>query len=287
MAEFFANLTPAALKAKFLFYLPNIFKAILIFIAFFILYYICSFILKRILRRMNTERALINIINTIFKVLLIVFALAVALKQFGVNVSTALAGVGVVGIAIGFAAQDALSNIIAGFLIFFDKPFKVGDYITYSGEYGRIEKITIRSTRIRTQDNTYVVIPNQKIINDVVIDHSTDYTTRVVIPVGIAYKESVDKAREAILKKVVLINGVIRKPGPDVVVDALGDSSVKLLVRVWISDASIERRVHFATTEMVKLALDEAGIKIAPPQLELHMDNPKNSATKKTLNAKK
>jgi small conductance mechanosensitive channel len=281
MSKFFFNLEPSVIKTKFIELLPNIFGSISILISFVILYFILSFILKFILRKFNVQKALINIINTILKVLLLLIAIVVVAKQLGINVSSALAGIGVVGIAIGFASQDALSNIIAGFFIFIDKPFRVGDYLTYQNEYGRVEEITIRSTRIRTQDNTYVVIPNQKIINDILVDHSTNGDTRIVIPVGIAYKESIEKAREAILKKVAMIDGVVDRPAPDVVVDQLGDSSVKLLVRVWIRDASIERRVYFATTEMTKKALDEAGIEIAFPHLQLFVDDVKDSVIEK------
>lgn len=281
MEKLLANLEPAALKARLVGNLSNLFGAILILICFYILYRLISFLLKRILKRTRVEKVLINIIDTILRVILLVFALIMVAKMFGINVSSALAGIGVVGIAVGFAAQDTLSNIIAGFLIFIDKPFRVGDYITYADEYGRIEEITIRSTRIRTQDNTYVVIPNQKIINEVLIDHSSKGDTRVVITVGIAYKESIKEAREAILKKVATINGILKTPASDVVVDQLGESSVKLQVRVWIGDAAIERRIHFATTEAVKEALDEAGIEIAYPHLQLVMDDAKKDAINK------
>lgn len=281
MPNLFFNIEPSVVKAKFASLFPNIFDSIIILFSLFVLYFAISFLLKFILKKFRVEKALINIIDVILRVVFLVVAILVTAKQFGINVYSTLAGVGVVGIAIGFAAQDALSNVIAGFLIFIDKPFRVGDYITYQNEYGRIEEITIRSTRIRTQDNTYVVIPNQKIINDVLIDHTANGDTRIVIPVGIAYKESIDKAREVILKRVSTIDGVIEKPAPDVVVDQLGDSSVKLLVRVWIRDSSLERRVYFATTEATKKALDEAGVEIAFPHLQLVVEDIKDGAMQK------
>lgn len=281
MSKLFFNIEPSVLKAKFISLLPNILASLSILVSFVILYFITSFLLRFILRKAKVEKALINIISNIYMVLLGIIALVMIAKQLGINVSSTLAGVGVIGIAIGFASQDALSNIIAGFFIFIDKPFRVGDYITHQNEYGRIVEITIRSTRIRTQDNTYVVIPNQKIINDVVIDHTSNGDTRVVIPVGIAYRASIDKAREVILKKVAMIDGVIEKPAPDVVVDKLEESSVRLLVRVWIRDSSLERRVHFATTETVKKALDEAGIEIAFPHLQLVVEDIQDSAVAK------
>ncbi len=286
MSKFFFNLEPMVLKAKIIEMLPNIFGSFLVLISFTILYFIISIPFNFILRKFRVEKALINIIDVILRVILGVLAIVTIAKQLGFNVSSALAGVGVVGIAIGFASQDALSNVIAGFLIFIDKPFRVGDYLTYQNEYGRVEEITIRSTRIRTQDNTYVVIPNQKIINDILVDHTTNGDTRIVVSVGIAYKESIEKAREAILAKVSKIDGVLKNPAPDVVADELADSSVKLQVRVWIGDASIERRIHFAVTEEVKHALDEADIEIAFPHLQLFLEDIKDSVVEKIAKIK-
>jgi small conductance mechanosensitive channel len=192
-----------------------------------------------------------------------------AAGQLGINVTAPLAGLGILGIAVGFAAQDSLSNIIAGFLIFFDKPFRVRDYVTIGDNYGRVELITMRSTRIRTQDNKYVVIPNQKIINEILIDHSTNGDTRLVIPVSITYEASIEAAREAVLSEFAHVEEVLKKPSADVVVDKLAESGVNLLVRFWIANAADERKFHFMATELVKKALDEKGIAIAYPHLQI------------------
>ena len=281
MKELFTQIDPTILQSKIISYTPNIFGAIIILIFAYLLFKSASFSLRKILRKSKIEEALINIIITILKIVFFVLTALMAVGQLGINVNAALAGIGVAGIAIGFASQDALSNIVAGFVIFFDKPFRVGDYVTYEKYYGRIEEITIRSTRIRTQDNTYIVIPNQKIINEVVIDHTTNGNTRVVISVDIAYKESIDQAREVLLKAVAQIEGVLVNPVPDVVVDELGDSGVKLFVRVWIADASIERRVYFETVETVKKTLDKAGIQIPFPHLQLFVDDVKDDIFEK------
>ncbi len=275
MKNLFTNINPVLIQEKIISFLPNILSAFVVAVSAYIVFKIISFSLIKILKKSKVEKALINIILTITKVVFFIFSVLMIASQLGVNVAAALAGIGVVGIAIGFASQDALSNIIAGFIIFLDKPFRVGDYITYEDKYGKIEEITIRSTRIRTQDNTYVVIPNQKIINEVVVDHTTNGNTRVVVSVNIAYKESIDEAREVIVNAVSKIEGVLDFPKPDVVVDSLGDFAVKLLVRVWVADASIERKIHFISLEIVKKALDEAKIQIPFPHLQLFVENNK------------
>lgn len=260
----------AYLRGEFFAFAPNLLEAAAIVVVGFIVYNLTAVPLKRLLMRHKIEEWLARIVAyNVYKFLAIVVTIVAALNHVGIHMGAALTGIGVIGLALGFIAQDSLSNIVAGFLISIDKPFRVGDYITLGSHYGRIELITMRSTRIRTQDNTYVVIPNQKIINDVVVDHTTNGDTRVNVGVSITYESSVEDARTAILKALRDIEHILVTPAPDVVVEELGDSGVKLLVRVWIADTTKERQVFFRTTETVKRALDQAGIEIAYPHVKL------------------
>jgi small conductance mechanosensitive channel len=228
-----------------------------------------AFFRKMLLRSKVQDAFARLLIDNVYKAVVLIATLIIAAAQLGINVVAPLAGIGLLGVALGFAAQDSLSNIIAGFLIFFDKPFKVRDYVTLGEHYGRVELITMRSTRIRTQDNKYVVIPNQKIINEVLVDHSTNGDTRLVIPVTIEYEASIQKAREAILTEIYKIDGILKKPEADVVVEALNESGVLLQVRFWIASAADERRYHFAAGEATKNALDAAGVHFAYPRLKM------------------
>ncbi|MDX1562143.1 MAG: mechanosensitive ion channel family protein, partial [Gammaproteobacteria bacterium] len=221
----------------------------------------------------------------------IVFGLIMALDQLGVNIGAALAGVGVAGIAIGFAAQDAFANVIAGILIFWDKPFVVGDWIETEDEYGKVTNITLRTTRIRTPRNTYIVIPNRRIIDEVLENFSKHGELRVDVPVGIAYKEEIGRAREVLLEAAADVDGVLDDPAPDVVVDELGDSSVNLKVRVWIEEAKGQRAMFFRVVEAAKLALDKADIEIPFPHLQLFVDQVheqvwKSASTLRSVDAK-
>ena len=251
-------------------FVPNVLEAVGIILLGLVFYKVTTRPLRKLLMRSQIEEWLARIIaHNVYKALIVIIALVAALGQLGIHVGATLTGIGAITLALGFIAQDSLSNIVAGFLISIDKPFRIGDYITVGSHYGRIDLVTMRSTRIRTQENTYVVIPNQKIINDVVVDHSAGGDTRINISVAITYESSIDNARRAILEEVAHIEGVLANPAPNVVVNKLADSGVELLVRVWIADASKERRVYYKTTETVKKALDAAGIKIAYPHVEL------------------
>jgi small conductance mechanosensitive channel len=125
------------------------------------------------------------------------------------------------------------------------------------------------------------VIPNKKVIDDAVINHSKHGETRVDVPVGIAYKESIPEARRALLEAAGRLDDVMSDPAPSIVVQELGGSSVNLLVRVWISDASRELPVFYAVMEASKLALDAAGIQIPYPHLQLFWDDVEDRVVQK------
>jgi len=108
--------------------------------------------------------------------------MVMAISQIGINVGAALAGLGVVGLTVGFAAKDSLSNIMAGFLILWDKPFHSGDWVTLGEKYGRVEEITMRTTRLLTSNNTQIIVPNEIMINQVLVNHSSNRPIRIEVP---------------------------------------------------------------------------------------------------------
>jgi len=263
-----------AIYTKLVQFVPHLLVALLILLAFWIFYRATQGALRTLLHRAGLEPPLVHLlIDNIYHTVLILFALIMAADQVGINVGAALAGLGVAGIAIGFAAQDSLANIIAGFVIFWDQPFRVHDWVRVADQYGQVMGITLRTTRIRTRNNTYVVIPNRKVIDEVLVNHSKHGETRVEVPVGIAYKESIPEARRVLLDALKELPELRKDPPPDVVVVELGDSSVNLHARAWIDDASHEQPIFFLVLETCKLALDRAGIEIPYPHLQLFVEN--------------
>jgi len=253
---------------------PKLVAAILIYLLFWVGLRLTQRPIRAGLQRAGFADALIRlIVDSLYKGAVLLLGIVMAASQLGINVGAALAGIGVVGVAVGFAAQETLANMIAGFLIFWDHPFKIGDYITAHGLYGEVTAITMRTTRIRTMENTYVVIPNSQIIGEVLVNHSMYGETRVNVPIGIAYKEQIVQAREVLLAAVAGLEGVMAEPAPTVVVSELDNSSVNLLVRVWIDDACDERPVFHRVMEASKVALDRAGIEIPFPHLQLFVDD--------------
>lgn len=263
-----------ALMTRLIDFIPKVVAAVLVLAAFWVGFRVVRTPIRAMLERAAFHQTLIDLtVDRVFKVTVYVIAAIMAVSQLGINVGAAVAGVGVAGIGVGFAAQDSIANFIAGFLILWDKPFMPGDHVTVAEQYGRVTDITLRTTRIRTPDNTYVVIPNKTIIDSILTNHTKEGELRLNVPIGIAYKEHIPRAREVLLEAVGQIPEVLQDPEPDVVVKETGASSVDLLVRVWIGDAADERPVFFHTLETCKLALDEAGIEIPFHHLQLFIED--------------
>jgi small-conductance mechanosensitive channel len=145
-------------------------------------------------------------------------------------------------------------------------------WVKTEGEFGQVVEITMRSTRIRTMRNTFVIVPNKRIIDATLENYSKQGAMRVDVPVGIAYKESVADARRVLLGAMAGLDGLSATQGPDVVVTELGDSSVNLAVRVWIDNGATSQSTFSQVLETSKAALDEAGIQIPFPHLQLFVD---------------
>jgi len=273
MSKILARIDVDGLLNRFVAFLPSLAAAVVILFLFWLGYRLTRPALNKLLIRAGIAPPLIHmLVDNVYRFTLLAIGLVMAADQIGINVAAAVAGLGVAGIAIGFAAQDSLANIIAGFLIFWDKPFLVGDWVSVADRYGKVTQITMRTTRIRTNNNTYVVIPNKKIIDEVLVNHSKHGETRIDVPVGIAYKEDIPEARRVLLEAVSSLEGVTDDPPPDVVAVELANSSVNLQVRVWIRDAGLEQPVYYRVMEASKLALDAAGIQIPFHHLQLFVD---------------
>ncbi len=201
-----------------------------------------------------------------------------ALDKLGLNVMPFVAGAGVAGIAIGFAAKDTLSNIIAGVLMIIDRPLRVGDRIEVwsapknSSTWGDVIHIGLRATKIRTTDNIVSIVPNNEIMNRDIINYTavTD-EIRVRIPIGIAYDANINKAKEIIVKVSLELDWVMKDPAPMVVVRSFGDSSVDLQARIWIRNPRRRMDTISYITDRVKEEFDKAGIEIPYPKRDIYI----------------
>ena len=219
-----------------------------------------------------------GLIKKFATIIIFITAGILALDVLGVNIMPFIAGAGVAGIAIGFAAKDTLSNIIAGILLIIDRPFEVGDRIEIwsapanSATWGDVLDVGLRATKIRTTDNIVIVIPNNEIMKRDIINYTTiTKEIRVRIPIGIAYDADVKKAKEIINRISIELDWVMKDPSPNVVVRSFGDSAVNLQARVWINDPRRRMDTISYITDRVKEVFQQEGIEIPFPKRDIYI----------------
>ncbi len=199
-----------------------------------------------------------------------------AMDRIGLNVMPFVAGAGVAGVAIGFAAKDTLSNLISGILLIIDRPLKVGDRIEVwsapknSSTWGDVIDIGLRATKIRTTDNIVIIIPNNVLMNRDIVNYTAiSDEIRVRIPIGISYESDVKKAKALIIQVSLELDWVMKDPAPKVVVKNFGDSSVDLQARVWIRDPRKRMDTISYITDRVKEVFDAEKIEIPYPKRDI------------------
>ncbi|MFB6097549.1 MAG: mechanosensitive ion channel family protein [Salinibacter sp.] len=251
-------------------------QALAAFLLLFVIYRVLFVTLERTLDRSESiEPGLQSLLLKSFRVIAFFFIGTVVLDQIGVNVAVLVGGLGIAGIVAGFAARDSLENFIAGVTVLVDKPFRVGDYIEIDDQYGQVDEITLRSTRIRTVRNEIMVLPNTEMITKPVMNHTKRNVLRIDIPFGIAYKEYPDEARKALLPLVADDDRILSEPAPTVVVTEMSDSSIDMSFRFYIRDPSQEVPVRWEYKEKVREALRDADIEIPFPHRQLFLDEAK------------
>ncbi|KFL33605.1 mechanosensitive ion channel protein MscS [Sulfurospirillum sp. SCADC] len=201
--------------------------------------------------------------NVIYFGLLVVIILA-ALSNLGINTTSFLAVLGTAGLAIGLALQGTLSNVGAGILLVFFRPFKIGHSVQVAGENGTVEELNLFSVVLKTADNRQIIIPNSAVIGKNIINFSAKPTSRIDLVFNIGYEDDLRLAKETLQTIVDAEEKVLRDPAPFVAVSDLAQTSVKLIVRFWVKNED-SVAVSFAITEKVKLAFDEKRISIPHP----------------------
>lgn len=189
--------------------------------------------------------------------------------ELGISLAPLLGAAGVLGIAIGFASQTSVSNIISGLFLIAEQPFKVDDIITVGNHSGFVTSIDTLSVKIRTFDNRFVRIPNETIIKTEVINNTRFPIRRFNANISVAYKENISRVREILLEVAEKNEYALSEPEPMVIFDMYGSSSIDLLLLVWApKDEFIP--LKNSINEEVKARLDKEGIEIPFPHVSLY-----------------
>ncbi len=228
-------------------------------------------ILQRSLQKANIDQGIIHFADSLLRVILLFALFIVVIATCGVGISSFLAILGSVSVAIGFAWQGSLSNLAGGLLILILKPFGIGDRIVdENGHDGIVEEVDIFYTKMGTSDGRVIVLPNGTLANGSITNYTRCPEQRIDIPVGISYDSNIQKAREVTMELLEHTDKILQDRPKQVVVDSLGDSSVNLVIQCFVKTEDYYER-KFYLTEQIKQTLDEAGISIPFPQMDIHL----------------
>lgn len=230
--------------------------------------------IRKVFVKKDFDPSLTPFLTTLINVLLKVMLFISVIGMVGVEMTSFVAILGAAGLAIGLSLQGTLQNFASGVMILIFKPFKVGDVIDAAGFLGSVREIQIFNTIMATPDNRRIIIPNSAIAGNSLTNISAESTRRVDWTFGIGYGDDYDKAKETLLKYIEADERIKKDPAPFIALSALADSSVNIVVRVWVDPADYWG-VFFDMNETVYKGFAKEGLNIPFPQMDVHVHNQK------------
>ncbi len=235
--------------------------------------------LEKKLKAKNSDSALYNllpVLSRILKATIVFILLAGFLQSFGYNVSSLIAGFGITGLAVGFAAKEAIGNIFGSVGLLADRVYKIGDYIKFNGYEGTVENINLRSTSVRTLEGYLVNVPNNQLANEEITNVSQAYKRRIDLYIDIEYgtsNEKIDKGIE-ILKEIAVKNKNILE-GNLAFIDNMSPSSIQLRFIAYTDKASWSEWVEVKSCIIKQIIhrFREENIEFAFPSTSIYMAN--------------
>jgi len=245
-----------------------------VLIALFVAWIVAGVVKRNMMRgfdRANFDKTLAKFLSNMARYLILLGAVLGCLGVFGVDTTSFAAVIGAAGLALGLAFQGTLSNFAAGVMLLVFRPFKVDDFVEVGGTMGTVLEIELFTTELRTVQNVKIVMPNSEIFNTTIKNYTEPGHRRVDVDVGCDYSADIDETRAVLEKAIASVEHVMEEPPPQVFLKGLGGSSVDWVLRVWATNENYWV-VHEATVRAAKVHLDEAGIGIPFPQMDVHLD---------------
>jgi MscS family membrane protein len=220
------------------------------------------------------DRQVLPLAEKIITIFLIGAALIITLKHFDYDIFSLVTALGIGSLAIGMAAKDTLANMISGFTLMIDRPFRIGDRIQLAnGQWGDVVDIGLRSTRIKTVDNTLIIIPNSDLCNSSVVNMAfPDVKSKGRINVGVAYGSDVDAVKRLLVSIASEIPEVLQNPGPESYFVSFGDSALNLSLFFWVEDYGNVFQITDVLNTMIANRFREHGIGIPYPTRTVLME---------------
>ena len=249
---------------------PRILWALVTFVVGWYLSKLVVKLLKRAMERGRAEKGAVTFISSVVSILLKLLVAITAAAQLGMDVTSIIAAVGTMGVAVGLAIKDSMSNVASGVQILFTHPFRAGDYLVTEGVECTVERIEIMYTSLRTFDNKEVIIPNSELTTNIITNFSAQKTRRLDLNYSVSYSTDLAQARQVLEEVVAANEKILQDPAPLIAVGEHQDSAILMVVKVWC-DTDDYWPLYYEMQEKVKNAFDEAGIEIPFPQIDVHM----------------
>ncbi|MDE0559372.1 mechanosensitive ion channel family protein [Algoriphagus sp. NF] len=216
--------------------IPNMIVAVLTFIIFLLLAKYGSKIAIKIFSKTSNNTALKNLLSTVVHWSILGLGVFIILGILGLEkaVTSLLAGVGVVGLALGFAFQDIAANFVSGIILAFRKPYRIGDVIEINDVMGKVLRTNLRVTVMETFQGQEVFIPNKELLQGNIVNYSSLTHRQIIIACGISYAEDLEEVESVVRKAILELEGLIRKDDLIFDYEEFGGSSINFYVRFWI-----------------------------------------------------
>ena len=263
------TLGPTTLGTRAADLLTDVAAGLIVFAFYILLWFIVRALLKPVMRRSPLDHTSNVFIESIVKYGILLIGVVSGLAAAGVNTAALLASLGIAGFTIGFAAKDAFSNLISGLLIYLDRPFVIGDLVEIEDNYGTVDQITLRSTRIITSDGKMLAVPNADIINKTVASYTNFPHLRLDIEATVGVEEDLNQVRRVLLAQVEGDRAFMTDPSPRVIVTQLNDYNVAVELQAWLDNERDHVTQRSALREKVFNALRAAGVDMPYETLQL------------------
>ena len=252
-------------------YVPKLIVAVIVLFVGWKLINLLNRVMKRAYDRHKVDPSLQQFLHSVIDIILKVLLVLTAMGIMGIQMTSFIAILGAAGVAIGMGLQVTLQNFAGGVIILLLKPFKVGDYIEQGSYAGFVEGIQIFNTTLRTYDARKIIVPNTELATKSLVNHFNLPQRRIAIPIGVAYGESVDKAKEVLLKVANANPQVLQEPKPPfATLEKFGDSSLNMTLYAWTLPENYWTTLY-SLNEEVYAAFRREGIEIPFNQMDVHI----------------
>ena len=270
MSEFFAKLWNSFVDS-----LPSLVSHLgalaALTLAFWLFTKVITVMLKPIYQRAGVDAVLSRFINRTIKSAVWLVAVIIIMDWLGIPVGSTIAVLAAGGAALALALKESLSNLAAGIVLLFTRPFKADDVIEVESFSGRVTDIRLMQTELITGANARISVPNSTMMTAIIVNHSAFETRRLDVPLSVAYRSDIDKVRALLLGLVAGDARVLHEPAePAVLVSEHADSAVILQLRLWTAQEDYWA-LYFELREKAKALFDANGIEIPFPQMDVHI----------------